>query len=423
MNIQYIKIKNFKIFEEEEFFFHPQINVIIGNNATGKTSLLEALSYSLGTVFFGFKGVSLRPLKHEEKRKEIFSPENIEIRLPFRIDIQHTLDGTQYQWYRDTNKPNGGATTYKNANKMTNYVKELDNKVRTGEEVKLPLISYYGTDRVNDRSQKKKNLNKENNSKFDGYYGALNQEVVRKQFLTWFKNYEDSALKFNKDKSLYIAFTNALTSMVKDWNKVHFSWEADDMLGERDDGSWTSFSMLSAGYKNIVRITADIAYRAIKLNPHLGEDAVKETEGVVLIDEIDMHLHPKWQRSIIADLKNTFPKIQFIVTTHSPFVVQSLESSEELILLDGDPLGDYKSLGIEEISKNMGVERPEVSKQYMNMKENAKKFLEILDEAEKSPKEKQEEYKQELAKLIEPYAKNPAYQAFLELKYAVKLGE
>jgi len=421
VNIQYIKIKNFKIFEDKEFFFHPQMNVIIGNNATGKTSVLEALSYSLGTFFLGLKGVDLRALKNREKRKKIISSDNSEIQLPFRIDVKHTLDNNSYQWYRSTNKEKGGATSYKNAKNMINKAKELDEKVRNGENVTLPLISYYGTDRVNDRNQQIKD--RKSDSRFDGYYGALNQEVVRKQFLTWFRDYEDSVLKFNKDKALYIAFTNALTSMVKDWNKVHFSWKSNDMLGQGDDGLWTSFSMLSAGYKNIVRITADIAYRAIKLNPHLGENAVKETEGVVLIDEIDMHLHPKWQRTILTDLKNTFPKIQFIVTTHSPFVVQSLMSSDELILLDGEPLGEYKNLGIEEISKNMGVEHPEVSKEYETMKEVAKSFLQILDEAEKSPEEKQEEYKHRLAELIEPYAKNPAYQAFLELKYAVKLGE
>jgi len=420
VNIQYLKIKNFKIFDEKEFLFDPQMNVIIGNNATGKTSVLEILSYTLGTFFLGLKGVELRPLKNSEKRRKILSSDSIEIQLPFRIDVQHTLDDVSYSWYRSTNKEQGGSTNYKNANKIIDKAKELDKKIREGELVNLPLLSYYGTDRVNDRNQR---IEKESNSRFDGYYGALSQEVVRKQFLTWFKNYEDSVLKFDQDKSLYIAFTNALTSMVKDWNKVHFSWKANDMLGQKDDGTWTSFSMLSAGYKNIVRLTADIAYRAIKLNPHLGENAVKQTKGVVLIDEIDMHLHPKWQRTILSDFKNTFPNIQFIVTTHSPFIVQSLESSEEIILLDGEPLMDYKSIGIEDVSKNMGVERPEVSKQYMEMKDVAKSFLEMLDEAKNNPKKKQEEYKRRLAEMIEPYAKNPAYQAFLELEYAVKLGK
>lgn len=75
-------------------------------------------------------------------------------------------------------------------------------------------------------------------------------------------------------------------------------------------------------------MAADLAYRCLKLNPHLGDNALKETPGLVLIDEIDLHLHPNWQRRIVSDLKSAFPKIQFVATTHSPFIVQSLKSNE-----------------------------------------------------------------------------------------------
>lgn len=107
----------------------------------------------------------------------------------------------------------------------------------------------------------------------------------------------------------------------------------NDIVGLYKDGTWRRFDDLSDGYKNIVRLSLDIAYKAIKLNPHLGSEVVINTKGVVLIDEIDMHLHPKWQKTIIADLKRTFPNIQFITTTHSPFIVQSLKA-REIINLD-----------------------------------------------------------------------------------------
>ncbi len=77
---------------------------------------------------------------------------------------------------------------------------------------------------------------------------------------------------------------------------------------------------------------ADISYRAIRLNPHLEQDAAKKTKGIVLIDELDMHLHPKWQRRIVQDLQNAFPDMQFIATTHSPFILQSLESGQVIDL-------------------------------------------------------------------------------------------
>ncbi|MGB8922932.1 MAG: AAA family ATPase [Pseudomonas sp.] len=85
-------------------------------------------------------------------------------------------------------------------------------------------------------------------------------------------------------------------------------------------------SQLSDGIRNIVALAADIAYRCIKLNPHLGITAPHQCTGVVLIDEVDMHLHPAWQQTVIPDLLGAFPNIQFIVTTHSPQVITSVQA-------------------------------------------------------------------------------------------------
>jgi predicted ATP-binding protein involved in virulence len=100
------------------------------------------------------------------------------------------------------------------------------------------------------------------------------------------------------------------------------------------------FGQLSDGYRNLIGMVADIAYRCIKLNPHLGENVISHTPGIVLIDDLDLHLHPNWQKRIVADLKNIFTSIQFVATTHSPFIVQSLKA-DELINLDGVKGLDY----------------------------------------------------------------------------------
>ena len=168
----------------------------------------------------------------------------------------------------------------------------------------------------------------------------------------------------------------------------------------------------------------DIARRAAILNPHLGGNASEETAGVVLIDELDLHLHPKWQRSIIENLRRAFPKIQFICTTHSPFLIQSLRSGEELIMLDGQPTAQLANKSIEEIAQGiMGVSHPEVAERYMEMKTAAKHYLETLEEAAISPEEKLEAFKQRLSESIAPYADNPAFQAVLEMERVAKLGE
>ncbi len=184
------------------------------------------------------------------------------------------------------------------------------------------------------------------------------------------------------------------------------------------------FHILSDGQRSILALVADIAQKAARLNPHLGEDILKKTSGIVLIDELDLHLHPLWQRTIIEKLRETFPLIQFICTTHSPFLIQSLRSGEELIMLEGQPTAELANKTLEDISVGiMGVESVETSDRYLEMKGVAKKYLKNLDEAKISPSEKIEEYKERLANSLAPYADNPAFQAFLEMQRMVKLGE
>jgi len=97
-------------------------------------------------------------------------------------------------------------------------------------------------------------------------------------------------------------------------------------------------NQLSDGIQNIFGMVADIAYRCYLLNSHLNENAAKETEGIVLIDEVDMHLHPAWQQTILQDLQTAFPKLQFIVTTHSPQVLSTIRREHIRIVKDGELL-------------------------------------------------------------------------------------
>ena len=91
---------------------------------------------------------------------------------------------------------------------------------------------------------------------------------------------------------------------------------------------------LSDGYKNTLSMVADIAYRMAVLNPWLLENVLSETTGIVLIDEVDLHLHPRWQQRILRDLRTIFPKVQFIVSTHAPSVINSVKRENLLILSD-----------------------------------------------------------------------------------------
>ena len=111
-----------------------------------------------------------------------------------------------------------------------------------------------------------------------------------------------------------------------------------------------NFSALSDGYRNVIKIVTDIATKMCILNPYLGKETLKRTPGIVVIDELDLSLHPTWQRRIVGILKDLFPKVQFICATHSPFIIQSLEPGE-LTTLDTILDEAYSGQSIEDIAE------------------------------------------------------------------------
>lgn len=426
MKINDINIKNFKGIENIDLIFDEQFNVLIGENGAGKSSILDAISIGLGTFLmnttasFGLKGTKSRPLLKDEIRKVIVSDNNIElsdVELSGTFCI-NSID-TCIPWKREQ-KIGAKNLTVRDAYELKRYGRDIVEGLHTNLD--FPLFANHTTGRlwgqIYEKSKTEKKIEYEKTgSRLDGYYACLDPRSIDQKFLNWFKTYEDSILKFNKDRALYDAFTGAITAMVKDWNEIHFHWGLDDLLGKNEEGKWVQLRNLSDGYKGIISLTADIAYRAIKLNPHLGERAVLDTEGIVLIDELDMHLHPKWQRHIVEDLKRTFPKIQFIVTTHSPFIVQSLKA-DEVINLDGNQLSENPDvLTIEENALFMGVS-DDNSQKFERKEKLATEYLSLLNGSNPS-----QEALAKLDELLIEFSDDPAFVAKLKLEKLIKIGK
>jgi predicted ATP-binding protein involved in virulence len=361
MKIEQINIKNFRGIEYETFSFNPQFTTLIGDNGAGKTSILDAIAFAIGTIFLGMDGVSTHALKVTDKRRKMVSPNSIEIQLPLRIELKHSFAEHNFFWGRDTDKANGGSTSQKEANNLIAQAKEMTQMVRNGESVNLPLIAYYGVGRLSDNLYER-NKGEKTGSRLDGYKGALDPRTMQHKALEWMKKTQEAILQQYQeeekktDEALFDAFVQVLSEMIPGWTKIQYNLKHDDVVGYFEDLGWQNLSTLSSGYKAIAKLAMDIAYRAIILNPHLKENAIKESKGIVLIDELDMHLHPKWQRTVVENLKNAFPNIQFITTTHSPFIVQSLKANE-IINLNKIPFTEEpNTVGIEENALFMGVE-------------------------------------------------------------------
>lgn len=442
MRIDQLEVQNFKGFDAREFSFHPEFNLIVGVNGTGKTSTLDALAIAIGSWFLGVKGADSRHIRPNEVLLGDFEHEDIdddgnrhisvhwESVYPCRVHARGEVLGEQIEWVRSLNGP-GGRTTYSDALRIKKLAAQADAAVRRGDDITLPLISYYGTGRLwleprdsYQVSSPDRIAEKEELSRFAGYLNSVDPRLSVGQLTRWIARqawitYQQG----NRTPPIFAAVRNAIVGCVEGATNIYFDAALGEVVVEMQGGT-QPFSNLSDGQRSMLALVGDIAHKAAKLNPHLGAKVLDETAGVVLIDELDLHLHPRWQRQIIEDLRRTFPKLQFVCTTHSPFLIQSLRSGEELIMLDGQPTADLANMSLEEIARGiMGVVNPQFSLRYEDMKGVAKQYLQTLDEAALAPAAKLAEFKERLAEAIAPYADNPAFQAFLEMKRAAKLGE
>lgn len=424
MKINQLYIQNFKCFKSQNFTFNPQFTVLIGDNTKGKTSALDALAVAIGTYFLGIDGLSQRGIKKDEIRR-ISNVKDEAVRLSIeneeKVSIQAygEIDGKQINWTRNA-KTLSGRLDEKEAKEIKEIATLHQKLVREDKPVKLPVFAYYSTSRLWGDVNKKVEFKKKQSKFEDGYHLCLEPESNNFAYISWVKNYEYKIKIQEKDETFLKIFKNAITNCVENWTNIYFDPDEDDLVGtihlENSEKVLMPYRMLSDGQRNVVGLVAELAYRCLALNDHLGESVLTESEGIVLIDEVDLHLHPKWQRRIVSDLKRTFPKLQFIVTTHSPFIIQSLKKSE-LINLD--------ELSIEIMKNPNEMPINSVITSLMNVKnihsdnfnERVRKAEEELEKINVSKgKLTLDDYvviSKKLGEFIENETDNPEYKAFI----------
>ena len=254
-------------------------------------------------------------------------------------------------------------------------------------------------------------------SRFLGYLDCLNPASDENRLSEWFKKQEIGAIQKGEPSRTLDACRAAILRCVPDSRRVFFDVSQDQLILEFAEQS-LRLSDLSDGYRNMLAMTADIAIRCATLNPALEAEAVLATPGVVLIDEIDLHLHPKWQRRVVTDLLQTFPRIQFVATTHSPFVIQSLPARNDVMLLnlDNEAANDFVNKSVEDITEDIqGIERPQRSKRFNDMMEVAKEVLCPVEQC-RGPAVELKNLKRQLDDLSAPFSDDPAYQSFLQMQ-------
>jgi predicted ATP-binding protein involved in virulence len=437
MRIDRLYLKNFKGFAEREFTFTPQFNLLVGVNGTGKTTVLDGLSVAAGSWFLGLRGYDSRHILPNEVRLAAHSFDGeirFEQQFPVIVRAHGQVGDEDLMPWERTLSSRAGRTTTQGANQVKKIGASFDRHVQEGAGLELPLISYYGTGRLwLEPRQAKQDAQVKNPeklaaktqlSRLSAYRTSVDPRLSVRDLMRWIARQSWIAYQQGRESALFQAVKGALIRCVEGAENLYFDPQRGEVVVVIAGQGAQPFVNLSDGQRSMLALVGDIAQKAAKLNPQFGDQVLEQTSGVVLVDELDLHLHPRWQRRVIEDLRRTFPKIQFICTTHSPFLIQSLRSGEELILLEGQPTAQLGNLTLEEIARGvMGISNPGVSQRYEAMRGAARDYLETLDLAAAGPDAKLAEFKQRLSDAIAPFADNPAFQAFLEMKRAAKLGE
>lgn len=338
MYFETVKIQNFRGIEELDLNLRPGINILIGNNGMGKTTALEAMVVALGSYLTGVPKILSVGIQQDDFREEVkivagASKQKIYHAPNILFDLN--LNGKTYSGSRTRTDRNGKGRTRTSAIQISNYAQELTEK--TGSS--LPVLMYMGISRVvaakrSDFGRAQKNLLDDRRC---GYVGCLDSIIDKNSIIEWVKKmaYEQT---LQKKKMLEYEFFNTTVSRImqkmNDLEKmpeIRYS-AVYETVTYVENGKDYPLDYLSAGYQSLLWMVMDITFRIALLNPEI--DTSLNAEGIVLIDEIDMHLHPKWQWKILNVLEENFPKIQFIVATHSPVIIASNKGANLIQLVN-----------------------------------------------------------------------------------------
>ncbi len=403
MRIERVELTNFRSFTSRTFEFSPAFNVLIGDNGTGKTALLDALAIGAGALFLGLEGASPPGIHRDDVRRVahgLGEVATLETLYPAKVSCSGVVGDTPLTWTRSLDGPKKH-TTHGGASELAQLVSSWNTQVRHGAEITLPLVAYYGTGRLWLQRRTKRSTVSDSarvlkpGSRFRGYQGCLDPSSDHKGLASWIKTMELIQLQQGQKLETLDAVKQSIRKCLRGWDEVLYDVRLGTLVARNQD-TQLPFEMLSDGVRNMLGMVGDIAYRTATLNPHLRDQAPSKTPGVVLIDELDLHLHPRWQREVVDDLRGVFPAMQFIVTTHSPFIIQSLRQ-HELINLDDRERETLPSRSIEDIAEEvMGVELPQRSHRHQEMMAAARAYYEALEEAKGAQGEQLEALKQKM---------------------------
>ena len=342
MRLDKISITNMRLVGEDtrELNIDSAKNVLIllGDNGFGKTTILDAIATTMAPYSAQFPGIADYQLSdldvhiNRHGRRSKYLTINAEF-----SDNGVTMTSVRYR--KGTQNP--PKTNYEQLKQAAIAKKDA---ILAGEaDVQLPIFAYYGTGRGQFQVPERRRGFQQAFERWDCYKSAINPETDFKRFFGWFDLMEDQERR-DREKLWDLGYKSpvleavrkALDEIVEGYKNPRIETRPLRFIMDRidEDGSKHELRIeqLSEGYKIVIAMVADLAARMAEANPKMKNPL--NTNGIVLIDEVDLHLHPKWQREILIQLTKVFPNLQFIVSTHSPVIVVGAAEIAQVVNLN-----------------------------------------------------------------------------------------
>lgn len=347
---------------------HPlNVTVLVGNNGAGKTTVLRSMATLLSWLVARIRN---------EKGSGIFPAEasirngasSALIMLGVTDDAHLTSDKPVYDidipsmWGIARTRQGRKSTAHSELSGISRLADHYRTLLTENDKASLPLIAYYPVER-SVLEIPLKIRTKHTFDQLDGYDNSLNRGVDFRRFFEWFREREDSenetgisdtalaeiSEKFGTDSDVWKTLANlkassrdrqltavrsAIAAFMPGFTNLRVQRKPRLHMAIDKDGVTLNVAQLSQGEKSMMALVGDIARRLAMMNQSL--DNPLHGDGIVLIDEVDLHLHPRWQRSLIRQLSETFPNCQFVLTTHSPLVISDAKDVLVYVLNDGE---------------------------------------------------------------------------------------
>ena len=411
MRIRELTLRNYRVYAEQPSFeFADRFTIVAGINGRGKTALLDGLALLCSRF--------LPQVSSARSGYRTITPSEVHIgTVSAELGMKVNCAGIPIEYKLTYDKGRRKKETTKLPAAVKREVRNAYGDPTRSDDA-APLAVYYTTDRAGYHLPKKLPTEVPR-GQAAAYSGALfNRTVNYRDFMARYRSAVTVERTEQGDNPNYLgdravaAISHALTTFLGGFENLRVQEEPLRLLVDKA-GVALDLSQLSDGERSFLAMISDLGRRLALANPLL--DNPLHGAGVVLIDELELHLHPKWQREVSEKLRKTFPNIQFIATTHSPFVIQALRPGE-LINLDPEEFGEYADRSIEDIAENvMGVALPQKSERYMKMMHAAESYFRLLRASNGNPT-KLAAAENRLNELSVPFSDDPAFQALLKLE-------